>query len=192
VAGDNVQAGIYTLTIKGSDSDGSSTTKLVIAVGTTGQDDFTSLSGYGAQVLAFGLAQDDAVTTGDYDDTILGGAGDDLLIGGSGNDIISGGGGKDVITGGGGADALEGGTNADTFVYLSATDSGVGSADTIEHFVSGQDHIDLSAFGIAIADVTLTPAGDWTTVDIDTNGDLVADMQINVHGTVVSGDLIFA
>jgi Ca2+-binding RTX toxin-like protein len=188
VGSENVGAGIYTLTVTAADADGPSTTSLIIAIGTTGEDTLL-LGSATAQVLAFALAGDDQATTGSNDDVILGGSGDDILIGGLGADVILGGAGKDVITGGGGADTLDGGTGGDTFVFLSGNDSLAGSADTILNFDS-QSSIDLEALHIGSSAITFTPDGfGVTTISIDLDGIPGAEMEIYVHGTVTLGDL---
>ena len=77
-------------------------------------------------------------------DTLYGGpgGGDDLMLGGAGDDTIYGGQGEDTLNGGTGDDLLTGGPGADTFVFA----PGYGE-DTIRDFISGEDRIDLRAFG---------------------------------------------
>lgn len=138
-------------------------------------------------------------------DHILGLRGNDVLIGGNGDDRIEGGNGADKIEGGLGADLLKGGVGADWFIFRSASESGLGvSADTIQDFALGSDRIDLrsidaitnlrgnQAFGfIASAEFSGT-AGQLRcfngVVYGDTNGDRIADLQINVDATLTAGN----
>jgi len=116
----------------------------------------------------------------------IGGSARDLLWGNDVANTLSGMGGDDVIKGFGGNDTLIGGDGADTFVF--AND---GSTDTIGDFQTGVDKIDLSELtGVTAADVTYNPTAHQ--VQIDTNHDLVADMFINVAGSVAPGDYIFS
>jgi len=73
---------------------------------------------------------------------LTGGVGNDSIFGGGGDDILAGGKGDDTLEGGAGSDRLIGGAGADTFVFLEASR---GNVDTIRDFVSGVDHIALSA-----------------------------------------------
>ena len=122
-----------------------------------------------------------------------------VLSGSTGANSLTGGAGADVITGRGGADLLTGNAGADRFVFLSAADSTVLAADSITDFVAGEDRIDLSAIDAIrggannafswIADAAFSAAGqlryDAATgvVQADTNGDLIADLQINLVST---------
>lgn len=113
------------------------------------------------------------------------GAGDDTVTGGSGVDFLVGGAGNDTLNGATGADSLLGGGGADIFAF-----TGTPGSDTILDFVSGTDKVDLSAFGIAFDDVTLS-AG---FVNVDTNGDTIADFVVALAGTSntpVETDFIF-
>jgi serralysin len=113
---------------------------------------------------------------------------------GSGNDILQGndvanrldaGAGNDTLTGGLGNDTLIGGAGNDKFVF--AKD---GSTDTITDFETGFDKIDLSGLStVSAANVSYNAT--THQVQIDTNGDSVADMFINSAHTVGSGDYIF-
>ena len=127
-----------------------------------GADDDTIYGGAGNDTI-IGDAGDDMIYGGEDDDfivartgedTIYGGAGDDRIYGGVGDDTIYGGGdedtlrgdeGDDTLTGGAGDDSMSGGEGADTFVF--GLDHG---NDTITDFDTGNDTIDLSAFGDAI------------------------------------------
>ena len=91
-----------------------------------------------------------------------------------------------MLTGGLGNDVLTGGAGADTFVFANN-----GSLDSISDFQTGVDHIDLRGIaGVSAQSVSYN----MTTrqVQIDTNGDSVADMFINVNNPVGVGDYFFA
>lgn len=122
-----------------------------------------------------------------------------VLSGSTGANSLTGGAGADVITGRGGADLLTGNAGADRFVFLSAADSTALAADSITDFVAGEDRIDLSAIDAIrggannafswIDGAAFSAAGqlryDAATgvVQADTNGDLIADLQINLVST---------
>ncbi|WP_082649996.1 LuxR C-terminal-related transcriptional regulator, partial [Bradyrhizobium lablabi] len=99
-----------------------------------------------------GLA--DVIRGGSGNDTIKGTGGDDTTHGGSGNETING---NNTIIGGYGGDQLTGSKDADSFVYLSAIDSNATRFDTIIDFTSGEDKINLAAFG-ALAFLHMTSA----------------------------------
>jgi Ca2+-binding RTX toxin-like protein len=106
-----------------------------------------------------GRGGDDWLYGNGGNDRMLGGDGNDHLFGGAGNDVLDGGTGDDVLNGGPGNDRLIGGAGNDTFVVtpVSVSPGGSDKLDfsavkaeanhtTIEDFVSGQDHLDLTAF----------------------------------------------
>jgi VCBS repeat-containing protein len=140
-----------------------------------------------------GVAVSLAITS--YQDT--GGAGFDKLVsienltGSSFADTLTGNTGNNIITGGGGADVLTGGVGHDVFVYTAASDSAVGSSDTITDLTNA-DSIDLSALGSDFTivssftghadQITLHFDGVHTTISIDLDGNGSADMAILVNG----------
>src|SRR3546814_9171761 len=75
--------------------------------------------------------------------------------GAGGADKLYGGDGPDHLIGGSGNDLLAGGAGADWFVFASGS-----GADEIIDFVSGADHIDLSAFDIAYERLGFTASAD--------------------------------
>ena len=114
--------------------------------------------------IAFGTVIEDGVT----------GAGNDKLIG---NDVAN------RLDGGAGNDTYTGGLGADLFVVGQA-----GFTDTITDFQSGQDRLDLSAFGIDAGAVTFD--GNNVFVDVDGNG--TADLQIVSQGDAIQvTDIVF-
>lgn len=138
---------------------------------------------------------DDTITVGGGTDTLDGGNGNDIIAGGAGVDTITGGAGDDTITGGLGTDTLTGGTGHDVFAYTAKGESnGTDSFDFITDFTVADDKLDLSALGDEFifkgtdafagggeASVRYVKEADDTLVQIDTNGDGTADMQIKLN-----------
>ncbi len=160
----------------------------------------------------------DTINGGFGDDTIIASAGADTLNGGDGNDTISGGTGNDLIIGGAGRDVLTGGEGDDSFIFTSASNSGlgIGARDVITDFedagIAGGDVIDLSGFAgfgavfeflgtnsFTTAAVGTTIAARYVTVngnsivEIDTDAGGTADMQIQLTGvtTIDTSDFKF-
>jgi len=138
-------------------------------------------------------------------DTLTGGAGDDNLLGLGGADVLFGGDGNDTLTGGNGADTLTGGAGADTFKfsYWQASAMGNSTRDLILDFTDGLDRIDLSDVGrypygqgdestfTFIGSGVFTghawelrtfQSGGFTYLRADVNGDMVADLSIQIKG----------
>ncbi|WP_210171799.1 M10 family metallopeptidase C-terminal domain-containing protein, partial [Methylobacterium sp. Leaf94] len=133
----------------------------------------------------------------------------DYLLGGSGSNFIKGGSGDDVIVGGGGRDYITGGAGKDIFVYGSLAGDGI---DLISDFKQGADRIDLAAITGAPQDLSgwqwlgseSFTGHDWqlryetsrglTTIQIDADGDLKADFQLELTGKLAmsTGDFILA
>ena len=139
----------------------------------------------------------------------------DTLTGSTGANRIEGGAGNDRITGSGGGDQLFGGSGNDTFAFLALGDSLPASPDTIFDFagggVAGGDLIDLAAIdaipggrdnafafigsaafsgvsGQLRFDTAATPG--FTLVQGDTNGDGVADFQIQLQWSDPASQII--
>jgi RTX calcium-binding nonapeptide repeat (4 copies) len=131
---------------------------------------------------------------------LSGAAGNDHLFGGSGNDGIAAGVGADTLAGDAGRDTLDGGVDSDidTFLYKTLSDSTATSSgrDTILNFFE-TDRIDFSQMVLATGDINhyvgtnvafdgltggvraLTTVTGWL-IQVDTNGDTIADMAISV------------
>ncbi|MCU0839302.1 MAG: M10 family metallopeptidase C-terminal domain-containing protein, partial [Rhodospirillales bacterium] len=142
----------------------------------------------------------------------INGTGNELanrIDGNSGDNVLDGKAGNDVIVGGAGADTMTGGAGTDRFVYNALSDSGVGPdpLDQITDFTSGQDKIDLSAFGLGSITVVgaFTGSGDLEAVlengilslDIADSGGLgvgdgVSDLDIDmtVLASITEDDFI--
>jgi Ca2+-binding RTX toxin-like protein len=130
---------------------------------------------------------------------IKGTAKSDYILGGSDSNYIEGGAGDDVIAGGGGRDFISGGTGNDIFVYRTSPDDGI---DRIADFVQGQDRIDLATIlgaPKALPDwqwlgsdsftghawqLHYTQSDDATVIELDANGDLKADLKIELTGKI--------
>jgi VCBS repeat-containing protein len=168
--------------------------------GGSGNDELEG--GSGNDVL-FGGSGSDELEGGSGNDLLFGGSGNDELEGGSGNDILFGGSGKDeleggrgddILLGGAGADWLEGGSGHDVFGYLNASESSACAWDRIIDFHQGSDKIDLSALlcekNLAWGNKSAMANGAWYLnsgssifVFADTNGDLNADLKIELKNT---------
>ena len=132
----------------------------------------------------------DSLTGNEAANRLEAGAGDDTLIGNGGDDVLIGGGGDDVMTGGAGADM---------FLFQSNGDSAVGlGRDTITDFTRGSDRIDLSAlnasafigtglFSGQAGQVRYASFDGTTIVELDSNGDMLADFQLELSGAVPLG-----
>ena len=132
--------------------------------------------------------------------------GNDAVYGAGGIDTLEGGSGNDLLVGGLGRDTLKGGTGADVFRLESFEDSTAGaSRDAILDFQSGSDKLDFSAIGGSwtfIGALAFTGIGEQvrytrgfgsTFIEADFNGDLVADIQIELAGShnLVASDFMF-
>lgn len=139
---------------------------------------------------------------------IIGSKGDDILSGGRANDKLRGGDGDDVLTGRKGADELTGGKGADHFVFADASDSIPVAAkrDTITDFKKSEgdkiqftneiplvySFIGSSAFHGKTGEVRSIISDKNTVVQLDVNGDSVADLEIIITGkmTLTQSDFI--
>ena len=113
---------------------------------------------------------------------------EDLVLTGT-NAIAGTGNGLDNhITGNSAANTLTGGGGADSFIFTGAPGN-----DTIADFVSGTDTIDLSAYGITIAQVSASSAGGNTTLAIDSDHSGSSDFTITLIGAGApqAGDYVF-
>ena len=133
-------------------------------------------------------------------------AGHDTLDGGAGNDTLIGGNGNDFVAGGAGNDNLSGGAGSDVFAWRFADQgtAGTGRAlDTITDFGDGADRIALSAIDdlaflaeegaefTAHAEIRWFRDGDETILEVDTNSDRTADLQIVLEGRLTLDETDF-
>ena len=152
------------------------------------------------------LTGDDAIdemTGGAGNDKLRGFDNNDLLDGGADIDTLLGGKGNDTLIGGGNYDILSGAQGKDSFRYLDITDSAPGTVDNIVG-LENKDKIDLSSIDANInkggdqrfqlvadftghaAEMTVHyhasgPFDTYTTVELDVNGDSVADCVIAIQ-----------
>ena len=162
-----------------------------------------SYNGYGG-FAGTGNGLDNILWGGGGADTLAGGAGNDELRGSGGDDLLYGEDGDDLLVGGSGVDFLSGGAGADQFRFTSY-ESGTGAgADTIADFLSGADIIDLSqidadsgtagdqafayigaaAFSGIAGELRYAADGADTRLQMDIDGDAVADFEILLVGAL--------
>jgi Ca2+-binding RTX toxin-like protein len=137
-----------------------------------------------------------AGTGNELDNAITGGIGADTLSGAAGNDVLSGGEEADILSGGAGADLLSGGLGGDTFVYAAGDSNTADGVDVIGDFSQADgDHIDLAglgtltlvdttAFGGTAGELRYEVLGSDTFVFADLDGDSVADVEIEITGSL--------
>lgn len=120
----------------------------------------------------------------------------ETLVGTSASDWIYGTGGGDKLVGGGGRDFMFSGKGTDIFVFKSLSDSIGTKTDVIGGFVAGVDKIDLhglagtskltfigeKAFSGAAGSVHSVKTANSTWVELDSNGDRVADLRVELKG----------
>ncbi len=175
-------------------------------------DKFSGIEG------AVGSANGDTLNGNSAANTFFGAGGDDSLSGAGGADTLVGGDGDDNIIGGSGIDFMHGGDGTDTFIFSSASQSGVGTGqrDRIYDFSQEGDRIDFSAIdanvlldGDQAFQFISTSSFDGTggqvryfidmtagitivQFDVDGDGNLDADMEVQLDSTVnlIAGDIL--
>jgi Ca2+-binding RTX toxin-like protein len=113
----------------------------------TGSDHYDELWGDSGGNTLTGLGGDDSLKGFGGADFLYGGGHNDTLLGMGGTDTLRGEGGHDTINGGADRDHLYGGLDGDTFVWSSASDTGLtpATADVVWDFNRVQgDRINLS------------------------------------------------
>jgi hypothetical protein len=152
-----VGANTYYLNIVATDSDtptDSSSQEFIVYVG-DGIGNNVSFSSATSPVIAYGVAGADTLTGSSTQPSfIAGGAAADSLS-------ISDG----TVVGNSGADTLNhvGGAGSVDFAYLAAGDSNQSAHDTINGFLSGNDHIDFSAISGLTSSASITTASSAPT-----------------------------
>jgi serralysin len=150
----------------------------------------------------------------DANNTLTGNSGINKLYGLGGSDALSGGSGNDWLEGGAGKDTLNGGSGNDSFVFRAGDFGGAttGTADVIQDFTNGEDHIRLNfidanttisgeqafafmgtaAFDGHAGELRYEQVSGNTYVSGDTNGDGTADFMIRLDGlhTLASSDFV--
>jgi Ca2+-binding RTX toxin-like protein len=131
---------------------------------------------------------------------VLGSVQPNLIYGTEFGDHLNGSISDDQIIGRGGHDILSGGGGMDQFIYLTTSDSAPGAVnrDVILDFDANGDVIDLSAINVAsgtflfgglnqsVVEFSVTYFHDNnnnTIIQVDSNGDTTADMQMQLNGS---------
>ena len=143
-----------------------------------------------------GTQRRDTLTGNVLANAIHGKGGKDWIDGDLGNDTLKGGDGNDRLHGGEGADQIRGGDGQDHFLYTAAADSLNSSRDTV--WFDKKDRFDFSAFdGDSTAEGRQAlsfigksafsgSSGELratrSVVEVDLNGDAVADFTVVLHG----------
>jgi serralysin len=150
---------------------------------------------YGGFTIANGVTIENA-TTGTGNDKLTGNDSANRLASGAGSDTLVGNGGNDTLIGGAGKDYLTGGSGADSFAF-SAGDSALGAdRDIVTDFEKGIDKIDLhdagaksfvggALFSGVAGEVRYVSWTDTTVIELDSNGDRIADLQVQLSGQYV-------
>jgi subtilisin-like proprotein convertase family protein len=140
-----------------------------------------------------GNSADNRLYGGRGNDRLAGNGGDDTLVGGDGDDRLFGQSGSDVIVGGPGRDLLSGGTGADLFKFTKLSDTPLtGPAEVITDFEDGLDRIALPVDSLTLIgsaqfrggpnEMRMTNAGGHTFLELDADGDRVADFRLQLNG----------
>lgn len=110
-----------------------------------GFEDFTVLTGSGADTITTG-AGDDEIRTGEGAGTVTAGEGRNIIVGGSGADTITAGGGGNTVDGGNGENTITTGSGADLIMTGTDADTVVagGGIDRIT-VKGGSDNVDAGA-----------------------------------------------
>ncbi|MEG4938940.1 calcium-binding protein [Microcoleus sp. F4-D5] len=151
-----------------------------------------NLAGDNANNTASGFAGDDIITGNGGNDTLSGNKGNDIISGGAGNDQLFGGKGDDNLNGGDGDDTLIGGAGSDLLISGAGRDIfvlGVGGTDTLIDFQKGQDLIGLSR-GLSFNQLRVTPGDFITTIEIASNGEVLASIPGLSSSPLTASDFI--
>ncbi|CAA9303122.1 Alkaline phosphatase [uncultured Microcoleus sp.] len=149
-----------------------------------GDDANNTASGFAGDDIIIGNGGNDTLTGAKDNDIISGGIGNDQLFGGKGDDNLSGGEGNDTLIGGGGADLLISGAGRDVLVLA----AGAGT-DTFIDFQKGQDLIGLSG-GLRFNQLKVTPGDFFTTIEIASNGEVLASITGIPSSPLTASDFI--
>lgn len=135
-----------------------------------------------------GSAHKDMLAGSRLDETLNGGAGDDRLAGRGGNDLLIGGPGRDAFVYSAGSDSGTGPQDRDTIVDFSRSEGDVIDLATLDanaglagdqafHFIG------TTAFTAEAGQMRYTATPLYRVVEMDLDGDGIADMQIRVNGS---------
>jgi hypothetical protein len=209
--GDSNQDNVYAVIVRASDGQLVDDQALNVAV--TNIRDGNTVTGSSAGDTISANSPLLALRTSNEEDLVFGRDGHDTIYGMAGDDEIYGEGGNDVLVGGDGADKLSGGLGKDQFTYNAVSESTGASRDLITDFSRSQgDRISLSgidanslvsadqaftfigtsAFSSVAGQLRYETSAGITTIFGDVNGDGVADLQIQLSGSIplISSDFI--
>ncbi|HEX8624721.1 MAG TPA: cadherin domain-containing protein [Allosphingosinicella sp.] len=202
---------VYAVIVRASDGQLSDDQTLTVTV--TNTRDGNSVTGTSGGDSISATSTNVALRTSNEEDTVFGRDGHDTIQGMAGDDDLYGEGGNDVLIGGVGSDRLTGGLGKDQYSYNSVSESSVWARDTILDFSRAQgDKISLSAidsnslvsnnqaftfigtaaFSNVAGQLRYETWGGVTTISGDVDGDAVADLVIQLSGTItlISSDFI--
>ncbi|HEX8380382.1 MAG TPA: cadherin domain-containing protein [Allosphingosinicella sp.] len=209
--GDSNGDNVYAVIVRASD--GQLSDDLALNVTVTNVRDGANITGTAGSDSISASSFSPALRTTNSEDTVFGRDGHDNIQGLAGDDELYGEGGNDTLTGGAGADRLSGGLGKDQFTYNSASESAGAARDLITDFSRSQgDKISLSAidanslvsnnqaftfigsaaFSNVAGQLRFETSGGVTTISGDINGDGVADLQIQLSGSIalIASDFI--
>jgi hypothetical protein len=200
---DSNQDNVYAVIVRAGD--GQLFDDQVLNVTVTNIRDGNTVTGTSSADSISDTSTNSALRTSNEEDLVFGRGGHDTIQGMAGDDEIYGEDGNDTLVGGGGADKLYGGLGKDVFAYNNASESTGASRDLIMDFSRSQgDKISLSAidansllsnnqaftfigtsaFSNVAGQLRYETAAGVTTIFGDVNGDGVADLQIQLSGSV--------
>jgi len=144
----------------------------------TWQDVGTSINYFGDTGIIGTRKSSVFITPDTIIENVVADTGNDMITGNDADNQLSGNAGDDILIGGPGDDTLTGGNGVDTFRYLSVADGN----DVINDFATLDDVINLDQLldaleiaPIARRVVLMEDGGGNTLINIDTNGDGIAD-----------------
>jgi len=205
--GDNV----YAVVVRASDGQLFDDQSLSVTVGNV--RDGNNVTGTSGSDSISATSTNVALRTSNEEDSVFGRDGHDTIQGMAGDDELYGEGGNDTLVGGSGADRLTGGLGKDQHVYNSVSESTASARDVILDFSRAQgDKISLSAidsnslvssnqaftfigtaaFSNVAGQLRYETSGGVTTISGDVDGDSVADLVIQLSGSIalISSDFI--
>ncbi len=153
-----------------------------------------------------GSEESDEIAADEFDNALTGLGNRDDLNGSGGDDVLDGGSAQDMLNGGSGRDRLTGGGAADTFKWNSTNHSRTGAErDVVVDFSLTSDIIDLSSIDAveggndnafvltgnggsngftSAGQLRFLQSNGVTVIYAETTGDGVADMEIELTGTL--------
>jgi hypothetical protein len=141
----------------------------------------------------------DSITSGNGDSTVNAGDGKNTVTVGNGFNAIVTGAGNDSITVGSGNNTIDSGTGADSiklaahsvghvdYIAVAAAAAAGANMDTITGFISGQDVLQVSGFGLAASTATLAPmlATVSSATSVASANAVYAALAVALDGTTV-------